>query len=171
MEKEIIEHGFSLNRRRFLSNLSIGLGSVALGSLLMPDLFKSSGKVSGELPLGLPHFAPKAKRVIYLFQNGAPSQQELFDYKPRLRQFRGEESPPSVGRNQGLTGITDNQNSSPWVGSFVDVAQYGQSGAWISELLPYTARIVDELCSVKSMYTPANNHDAALTFPQTGGQQ
>lgn len=171
MEKEIIEHGFSLNRRRFLSNLSIGLGSVALGSLLMPDLFKSSGKVSGELPLGLPHFAPKAKRVIYLFQNGAPSQQELFDYKPRLRQLRGEEIPPSVIGNQRLTGMTANQDAFPLVGSFVDFAQYGQSGAWISELLPYTARIVDELCIVKSMYTEAINHDPALTFLQTGAQQ
>ncbi len=171
MEKEIIEHGFSFNRRRFLSNLSLGVGSVALGSLLMPDLFKRSGDDSDAMPPGIPHFAPKAKRIIYLFQNGAPSQQELFDYKPKLREMRGEEIPPSVRGSQRLTGMTANQASFPLVGSFVDFAQYGQSGAWVSELMPYTARIVDELCFVKSMYTEAINHDPALTFLQTGAQQ
>jgi len=171
MEKEIIEHGFTLNRRRFLSNLSLGVGSVALGSLLMPDLFKRSNAEGENLPLGIPHFAPKAKRVIYLFQNGAPSQQELFDYKPKLREMRGEEIPPSVRGNQRLTGMTAYQASFPLVGSFVDFKQYGQSGAWISDLLPHTAKIVDELCIVKSMYTEAINHDPALTFLQTGAQQ
>lgn len=170
MDKEIIEHGFSWNRRRFLSAMSIGVGSMALGSLLMPDLLSGAGPEEGWAP-GVPHFAPKAKRIIYLFQNGAPSQQELFDYKPKLREMHGQEIPPSVRGKQRLTGMTANQSAFPLVGSFVDFKQYGQSGAWISDLMPYTAKIVDELCIVKSMYTEAINHDPALTFLQTGAQQ
>jgi len=170
MDKEIIEHGFSWNRRRFLSAMSIGVGSMALGSLLMPDLFSGTGMEEGWAP-GVPHFAPKAKRIIYLFQNGAPSQQELFDYKPKLREMHGQEIPPSVRGKQRLTGMTANQSSFPLVGSFVDFKQYGQSGAWISDLMPYTAKIADELCIIKSMYTEAINHDPALTFLQTGAQQ
>ncbi|MES1220641.1 MAG: DUF1501 domain-containing protein, partial [Bacteroidota bacterium] len=171
MEKEILEHGFNFNRRRFLSTLSLGIGSVALGSLLMPDLFSSGGAEENGFAAGIPHFAPKAKRVIYLFQNGAPSQQELFDYKPKLREMNGKEIPPSVRGTQRLTGMTANQSSFPLVGSFVDFKQYGDSRAWISDLMPYTAKIVDDLCIVKSMYTEAINHDPALTFIQTGSQQ
>ncbi|PWJ58719.1 uncharacterized protein DUF1501 [Dyadobacter jejuensis] len=172
MEKEIEEHGFSFNRRRFLSSLSLGIGSAALGSLLMPDLWKGGGAgIEDSLAAGIPHYAPKAKRVIYLFQNGAPSQQELFDYKPKLRDLRGQEIPPSIMGNQRLTGMTANQSSFPLVDSFVGFKQYGQNGTWVSDLLPYTAKIVDELCIVKSMYTEAINHDPALTFLQTGSQQ
>lgn len=171
MNKEILEYGFNFNRRRFLSNLSLGIGSVALGSLLMPDLFSGKGGDEDGMPVGLPHFAPKAKRVIYLFQNGAPSQQELFDYKPKLRDLRGEEIPPSVRGTQRLTGMTAGQASFPLVGSFVDFQQYGEARAWVSNLMPYTAKIVDELCFVKSMHTEAINHDPALTFLQTGAQQ
>lgn len=170
MDKEILEHGFSWNRRRFLSTMSLGLGSMALGSLLMPDLF-SNGGIEDALTPGIPHFAPKAKRVIYLFQNGAPSQQELFDYKPMLRDMHGKEIPPSVRGTQRLTGMTADQSSFPLVGSFVDFKQYGESRAWVSDLLPYTAKIVDELCIIRSMYTEAINHDPALTFLQTGSQQ
>ncbi len=170
MDKEILEHGFSWNRRRFLSTMSLGLGSMALGSLLMPDLFNNGG-IEDALTPGIPHFAPKAKRVIYLFQNGAPSQQELFDYKPMLRDMHGKEIPPSVRGTQRLTGMTADQSSFPLVGSFVDFKQYGESRAWVSDLLPYTAKIVDELCIIRSMYTEAINHDPALTFLQTGSQQ
>ena len=170
MEKEILEHGFSLNRRRFLSTVSLGVGSLALGSLLMPDLFRNGGEEE-IMAAGIPHFAPKAKRVIYLFQNGAPSQQELFDYKPKLREMTGKEIPPSVRGNQRLTGMTADQKTLPLVGSFTDFKQYGTSRAWVSDLLPYTAKIVDELCIIKSMYTEAINHDPALTFIQTGSQQ
>ena len=123
MHKEIIEHGLTWNRRRFLSAMSLGVGSVALGSLLMPDLFKSAAAEVAGLPPGIPHFAPKAKRVIYLFQNGAPSQQELFDYKPELREMMGQEIPPSVRGTQRLTGMTANQTSFPLVVSFVDFKQ------------------------------------------------
>lgn len=169
MEKEILEHGFTFNRRRFLSTMSLGVGSLALGSLLMPDLFSSSEEEA--IAAGIPHFAPKAKRVIYLFQNGAPSQQELFDYKPKLREMNGKEIPPSVRGNQRLTGMTADQKKFPLVGSFVDFKQYGNSRAWISNLLPYTSRIVDDICIVKTLYTEAINHDPALTFIQTGAQQ
>lgn len=150
--------------------MSLGVGSVALGSLLMPDLFKNGGVTDENFVPGIPHFAPKAKRVIYLFQNGAPSQQELFDYKPKLREMTGIEIPDSVRGNQRLTGMTAYQASFPLVGSFVDFKQYGNSRAWVSDLMPYTAKIVDDLCFVKSMYTEAINHDPALTFLQTGAQ-
>lgn len=171
MENELIEHGFSMNRRRFFTGLGMGIGSMALGSLLMPDLFNGSGANEIGMAPGIPHFAPKAKRVIYLFQNGAPAQQELFDYKPLLREMTGKEIPPSVRGMQRLTGMTAFQSTLPLVGSFVDFKQYGQSRAWISDLLPYTAKIADELCIIQSMYTEAINHDPALTFLQSGAQQ
>ncbi len=164
----MLEHGLNLNRRKFLSRLSLGLGSVALGSLMIPDLF--SGNEADLLQTGLPHFAPKAKRVIYLFQNGAPSQLDLFDYKPKLRERHGQELPASIRMGQRLTGMTADQASFPLASSKFAFKQYGQHGAWLSELLPYTSKIADELCFVKSMYTEAINHDPALTFFQTGAQ-
>lgn len=172
MEKNILEHGLNLNRRRFLSRLSLGLGSVALGSLLIPDLLNGTNKEDGaDFTPGIPNFAPKAKRIIYLFQNGAPSQLESFDYKPKLREMMGEELPASVRMGQRLTGMTANQAKFPLVGSIYDFKQYGQSRAWVSDLFPYTAKIVDDLCIVRSMFTEAINHDPALTFFQTGAQQ
>lgn len=171
MENDIFEHRLNINRRRFLSQVSLGLGSVALGSLLMPDLLSGTGSVDAAMIPGLSDFAPKAKRVIYLFQNGAPSQIESFDYKPKLKEMVGQELPDSVRGAQRLTGMTANQSSFPLVGSFADFKQYGQSGAWVSDLFPYTSRIVDDLCIVRSMHTEAINHDPALTFFQTGSQQ
>lgn len=168
MEKEIFEHGLNINRRKFLSQLSVGLGSIALGSLLIPDLF--SGREEEIIMAGLPHFAPKAKRVIYLFQNGAPSQLDLFDFKPRLREMQGKDLPESIRNGQRLTGMTSNQKSFPLAGSKYSFQQYGQHGAWLSELLPYTSKVVDDLCFIKTMYTEAINHDPALTFFQTGAQ-
>ena len=171
MEKDILEHGLNFNRRRFLSRMSLGLGSIALGSLLMPDLLSGGGMDEDDFVAGIPHFAPKAKRVIYLFQNGAPSQLELFDYKPKLREMMGQELPESIRAGQRLTGMTANQASFPMVGSFVDFKQYGDSRAWISDLFPYTAKVVDDICIIRSMHTEAINHDPALTFFQTGSQQ
>jgi hypothetical protein len=169
MEKEILEHSLRLNRRRFLSKLSLGIGSVALGSLLIPDLF--SGKSDEEMMLtGLPQFAPKAKRIIYLFQNGAPSQLDLFDYKPKLQEMFGLDLPASVRMGQRLTGMTADQKKFPLAGSVFKFNQYGQAKAWISEILPYTAKVADDLCIIKSMFTEAINHDPALTFFQTGAQ-
>ncbi|CAL1516743.1 DUF1501 domain-containing protein [Chitinophaga sp. MM2321] len=171
MEKVLFEGSLNINRRRFLSNLSIGLGSAALGSLLIPGLFDGSSPEDASFMPGIPHFAPKAKRVIYLFQNGAPSQLESFDYKPKLNAMMGQELPESIRSGQRLTGMTSGQKSFPLVGSYYKFNQHGQSGAWVSELFPYMAKIVDDLCIVKSMNTDAINHDPALTFFQTGSQQ
>lgn len=170
MEKELFEHGLNINRRKFLAGLSIGVGSAALGSLLMPGLFGGSGEDAGFVP-GIPHFAPKAKRVIYLFQNGAPSQLESFDYKPTLCNMMGENLPDSIRQGQRLTGMTSQQKTFPLVGSYYKFNQHGQSGAWVSELFPYMSGIVDDICIIKSMHTEAINHDPALTFFQTGNQQ
>jgi hypothetical protein len=169
MHKQILERGLSLNRRRFLSKLSLGVGSVALGSLLIPDLF--SNKSDEEMLLtGLPQFAPKAKRIIYLFQNGAPSQLDLFDYKPKLQEMFGQDLPESIRMGQRLTGMTADQKKFPLAGTTFKFDQYGKSKAWLSELLPHTSKVVDELCIVKSIFTEAINHDPALTFFQTGAQ-
>jgi len=119
---------------------------------------------------GLPHFAPKAKRVIYLFQSGAPSQMDLFDYKPLLEKRRGDNLPDSVRKGQRLTSMTSRQERFPIAPSRFSFKQHGQCGAWVSELLPHTAKIVDELCFVKTLHTEAINHDPAVTFFQTGAQ-
>jgi hypothetical protein len=170
MEKEILEQGLNLNRRKFLSRLSLGVGSAALGSLLIPDLFKGGSPSEAAIMDALPHFAPKAKRVIYLFQNGAPSQLETFDYKPLLNKNIGQELPDSIRGGQRLTGMTAGQTSFPLVGSYFPFQQYGESRAWISSLFPHTSKVVDDICIIKSMHTEAINHDPALTFFQTGAQ-
>src|SRR5579864_5314606 len=172
MEKDFLEHRLNINRRRFLSRLSLGIGSIALGSLLIPDLFSGIGSDNdADFIPGIPNFAPKAKRVIYLFQDGAPSQLESFDYKPKLREMMGQELPPSVRGNQILTGMTAQQKSFPLIGSYYDFKQYGQSKAWISDMFPHIGKIADDICIVKTLYTEAINHDPALTFFQTGAQQ
>jgi hypothetical protein len=172
MEKDFLESRLNINRRRFLSRLSLGIGSAALGSLLIPDLFSGKGdEAEADFIAGIPNFAPKAKRVIYLFQDGAPSQLESFDYKPKLREMMGQELPPSVRGNQILTGMTAKQASFPLVGSFYDFKQYGESRAWISDLFPHIGKIADDICIIRSMNTDAINHDPALTFFQTGAQQ
>ncbi len=154
-----------LTRRHFFSRASTGIGVAALSSLLQNDL----GASEGALP-GIPHFAPKAKRVIYLFQSGAPSQMELFDHKPKLKQYRSSELPDSIRQGQRLTGMTSTQSSFPVAPSMFEFAQHGNSGAWVSQLMPHTAKIADQLCFVKSMHTEAINHDPAITFFQTGFQ-
>ena len=161
------EARLQMTRRCFFGLASAGLGIPALASLLDQDLRAADS--SGAL-LGLPHFAPKAKRVIYLFQSGAPSQMDLFDYKPGLERFRGAELPDSVRKGQRLTGMTATQVSFPVAPSRFKFARQGKSGAWLSELLPHTARVVDDVCIVRSMHTEAINHDPAITFFQTGAQ-
>jgi hypothetical protein len=166
-------------RRDFLTRTSLGLGAVSLASLLNPlgMLGKAAGgekqiieSASGSGILGQPHFLPRAKRVIYLFQSGGPSHLDLFDYKPLLNKMNGDDMPESARGGQRLTGMSSGQSSFPLAGSSFSFKQYGQSGAWMSELLPYTSQVVDELCFVKSMYTEAINHDPAITFLQTGSQ-
>ncbi len=163
----------SLTRRQFFGRTSTGIGIAALASLLEPKLFATSPAIdpkTGGLA-GLPHFAPKAKRVIYLHQSGAPSQMDLFDYKPQLRKLHGTELPASVRMGQRITGMTSGQSSLPVVSSIFKFSQHGQSGAWLSELLPYTSKIVDHIAIIKTMHTEAINHDPAITFIQTGSQQ
>jgi hypothetical protein len=138
---------------------------------MMPGLFSRKETELTALPPGLPHFAPKAKRVIYLFQNGAPSQLESFDYKPLLNQMQGQDLPASVRMGQRLTGMTSGQDKFPLVGSAFGFKQHGQAGTWVSDMFPQIASIADEICVVKTMHTDAINHDPALTFFQTGAQQ
>ena len=169
--EEVSNHFLNNTRRQFLKKLGLGIGGLAMASMLDPFSSIVEAPDSPLAGMNLPHFAPKAKRVIYLFQSGGPSQLELFDYKPLLNQRRGEDLPDSVRQGQRLTGMTSGQDSFPLVGSNFKFDQYGESRAWVSELMPYTAKIVDELCFIKSMHTEAINHDPAITFFQTGSQQ
>ncbi len=164
------ENPLKVNRRHFFSQLSVGIGSLALGSLLIPDLFKGDVKQLASQPLGIPHFAPKAKRIIYLFQAGGPSQLESFDYKPTLQKRMGEDLPDSVRGGQRLTGMTSGQDSFPLMPSAAKFHQYGESGKWISDYFPHIAKIADEITVIRSMQTEAINHDPAITFFQTGSQ-
>lgn len=155
-----------ITRRCFFSRSASGVGLAALASLVARD---AHAETSGALP-GLPHFAPKARRVIYLFQSGGPSQMELFDFKPEIRKVAGIDLPESVRMGQRLTGMSATQTKFPMVPSRYQFRQHGHSGAWVSELMPHTARIADQLTFVKSMHTEAINHDPAVTFFQTGAQ-
>lgn len=159
-----LEHRIILTRRQFFGRMGVTLGIPALAHLLSQDLLAKGG-----LP-GLPHFPPKAKRVIYLFQGGGPSQIDTFDYKPLLKERLGTELPASIRMGQRLTTQTSGQASFPTAPSMFQFAQYGNSGAWVSELFPYTAKVVDDLCFIKSLYTEQINHDPAVTFAQTGFQ-
>ena len=161
-------------RREFLARTGMGLGAAALGSLLNPAEIigraSSSDRENYRGVIGSPHFPPKAKRIIFLHQSGAPSQLDLFDYKPLLNKMNGEQLPDSVRQGQRLTGMSAGQSSLALAGSQFTFDQYGNSRTWVSELMPHTAGVVDELCFVKSMFTEAINHDPAITFIQTGSQ-
>jgi hypothetical protein len=166
-----------VNRRLFLKSTGVSLGSLALGSLLGQEGKRATADESAHRgvdtprsPSELPHFSAKAKRVIYLFQSGAPSQMDLFDYKPGLKDKRGVELPSSIRMGQRITTMTSGQKNLPVAPSLFKFAQHGRCGAWLSELLPHTAKIVDDLCFIKSMQTEAINHDPAITFVQTGSQ-
>ena len=159
----------SLDRRNFLNKTAMGFGAMALQSLLAPA--QSFGNTLEEdIMRALPKIAPKAKRVVYLFMSGGPSQFETYDYKPKLKDLFGKELPDSVRKGQRLTGMSANQASLPMVPSMYSFKQHGKSKTWVSDLLPYTAQVVDELCIVKSMFTEQINHDPAITFFQTGHQ-
>lgn len=172
-----------LSRRNFLTKTSMGLGAIALSSLINAD--NVFGSVKGNIDasnasdflatynrnrLGLPHHLPKAKRIVYLFQSGGPSQLEMFDYKPKLNNMFGQDLPDSVRQGQRLTAMSAEQTEFPIAPSIMDFKQYGESRAWVSELMPYTSEVVDDLCFIKSMQTDAINHDPAITFLQTGNQ-
>jgi hypothetical protein len=166
----MVSNPLALTRRHFFSTTARGIGALALANLLpRTSLAASPAKGSGGAS-GFPNFAPKAKRIIYLFQSGAPSQMDLFDYKPLLNKLNGEQLPEHVRGGQRLTGMTSQQSSIPLAGSHFKFLQHGKSGAWFSELLPHTATIADDICIVRSMFTEAINHDPAITFFQTGSQ-
>ncbi len=166
-----IEHELVSTRRQFFGRSSKGLGTVALASLLNQQGYAAdSNPATGGLA-DLPHFAPKAKRVIYLFQSGAPSQIDLFDYKPKLQEFHKQELPDSIRNGQRITGMTSGHDSFPVAASIFKFQQHGQNGTWISELLPHTSKIVDDIALVKTMQTDAINHDPAITFINSGFQQ
>ena len=145
------------SRRDFLTKTSLGLGGISLASFLNSENLFASNVIRSSInsEIDLPHFVPKVKRVIYLFQSGAPSQLDLFDHKPLLSKMNGEELPESVSGGQRLTGMTAGQNSFPLAGSHFKFKQHGKSGAWLSDLMPYTSKISDELCFIKSMHTEA----------------
>src|SRR5947209_6863471 len=175
----IRERKLILTRRQLFGRASTGIGVAALASLLNPILLADSPHTEfapgtavnfGGLP-DLPHFAPTAKRVIFLHQSGAPSQIDLFDYKPKLKALSGTELPDSVRQGQRITGMTSGQNSLPVAPSIFKFNRAGENGTWISELLPHTAKIVDDITIVKTVNTEAINHDPAITFIQTGFQQ
>ena len=149
-----------LTRRQLFGRASAGIGGAALASLM-----GESGALAAS------HFAPKAKRVIYHFMHGGPSQLDLFDHKPGLKKLHGQEFPASVLGDQRLTGMTSGQKTKPVTASLFDFKQHGQSGAWMSELLPHMGRVADELCHIRSMNTEAINHDPGVTLLQTGHQQ
>jgi uncharacterized protein DUF1501 len=156
-----------MTRRHFFSRLSYGIGTAALATLLSENGYAA---LSSPQENKLPHFKPKAKRIIYLFQSGGPSQLELFDSKPQLEKYRGQNLPESVRMGQRLTGMTAYQSNFPSAPSLFKFAQHGESGAPLSELLPQTSKIVDDLCFIRSMHTEQINHDPAITFSLTGFQ-
>jgi hypothetical protein len=180
LPEEILHRINSVNRRTFLTRSAAGIGMAALASLLNEPVARAAAveggaaasrlrTVTGGLP-DLPHFAPKAKRIIYLFQSGAPSQMDLFDYKPELNEARGKNLPDSIRQGQRLTTMTSGQKSFPVAPSIFKFKQYGKGGVWMSELWPHLSQLADELCFIKSMHTEAINHDPAITFCQTGSQ-
>lgn len=165
----ILEQQLRINRRYFFHRTSGGLGALALGSLLNPNLF-AAPKSTDHVRIQAPHFTPKAKRVIYLFQSGGPSQLDLFDYKPQLKEKYGKEVPRSVYPDDRKTTMTAGQTSFPTAPSIFKFSQHGECGSYVSELMPHLAGVVDDICIIKSMYTDAINHDPAVTFFQTGSQ-
>ncbi|WP_145213365.1 DUF1501 domain-containing protein [Planctomycetes bacterium TBK1r] len=167
---------FSTTRRHWLQQFGMGFGGIAAAHMLQRDL--AAAAPAGSHGPGIPsggvvnptHHAPKAKRVIYLFQAGGPSQLETWDYKPLLNEKQGEPLPDSVRQGQRLTGMSGNQAILPLAGSMYKFNRHGENGTWVSELMPHMAKQVDQIAVIKSMYTEAINHDPAITFLQTGNQ-
>lgn len=151
------------SRRDFLTRTAAGIGATALGSLMARDALATGQG-------GFPNFPPKVKRIIYLFQSGAPSQMDLFDYKPNMAAQFNKDLPESIRKGQRLTGMTSGQKRFPVAPSIFKFERHGESGQWISELMPHIAKVADKLCFIKSMHTEAINHDPAITFFQTGSQ-
>ena len=168
------QHALNLTRRQFFGKSAVGIGTAALSSLLGNSASGASNEITRNETTRngrvAPHFAPKAKRVIYLFQNGGPSHVDTFDYKPKLREMHGTQIPDEIVGGKRFSTMTGNQTARPVLGEISNFAQHGQSGAWVSDFLPRTAEIADELCFVKSMHTEQVNHAPAITFFLTGGE-
>lgn len=162
------EHHLTMTRRQLFGRTAFGVGTLALSSLMRADL----PFVRQQNPGGVPHFAPKAKRMIYLSMNGGPSQIDMWDYKPKMQEVFDAELPDSVRNGQRITTMTSGQERFPVAPSKYKFDHYdnNEEGIWVSELLPYTSKVVKDLCVVKSMFTEAINHDPAVTFIQTGSQ-
>ena len=175
IDREAFER--NLTRRTFLKRSAGGVGVAALASLLNPELLLGAKAAGAAGPMMVPgvlgktHFAPKAKRVIYLCQSGAPSQIELFDHKPALDKLRGSDLPDTVRKGQRLTGMSSGQAKFPVANSLFKFAPAGKSGTMFSEAIPHTAGIADDICVVRSLFTEAINHDPAMTMFHTGSQQ
>ena len=165
------EQQLSMTRRHFFGRAATGIGAAALGSLVGPGVLPGRAGVSSEPNLPFPHFPGKAKRVIYLFMAGGPSQLDLYDYKPRLKELHQTELPTSVRRGQRITGMTSGQSSLPIVNSMFKFSQHGTNGTWFSEVIPHIAGVADHLAVIKTVNTEAINHDPAITYIQTGFQQ
>ncbi len=161
-------HRLNLTRRALFGKTAMGLGGMALGSMFARDGFAMSPDPAAS---AMPHFAAKAKRVIYLLQNGAPSHVDLFDYKPKLKEWHGKQIPDEIVGGRRFSTMTGNQTARPVLGEISNFAQHGRSGAWVSDFLPQTAGLVDELCFIKSMHTEAVNHAPAINFFLTGAEQ
>ena len=162
----------NVTRRQFFGKMAQGIGTMALGSMLGNNLFAGVPSPFERGFLGSPHFAPKAKRIIYLFQHGGPSQMDLFDYKPQLVDQFDKEIPKSVRGDQRITGMTSGQSRLPVAPSIFQFKKYenNQDGLWVSELYPHTASIAKELCVVHSVFTEQINHEPGVSFLQTGHQ-
>ncbi len=176
----LIEYHVQRTRRQFFGDVGLRLGGVALGGLMAggagrtllgatPSAADATGRVHPAIP-GLPHFAPKAKSIIYLHMNGAPSQIDLWDHKPGLRAYFDKDLPESIRNNQRLSTMTSGQSRFPVAPSKFDFRQHGRSGTWVSDVLPHTAKIVDDIAVVRSVFTNAINHDPACTFVMTGSE-
>ena len=160
-------------RRQFFRRGASFMGAAALG-MLAPQLAKAAVKIGSGLPAeGKPlgtHFAPKAKQVIYLHMVGGPPQMDLYDYKPKMGEFYDKDLPETVRMGQRLTTMTSGQARFPIAPSKYKFTQHGKAGMWVSELLPWTAKMVDDMCFVRSMHTEAINHEPAICYMQTGNQ-
>src|SRR5580698_10275140 len=174
----LFDHDLLQTRRQFFGHAGLRLGGVALAGLLgragaatsaNSAAVAAAGRIHPALA-GFPHFAPKAKRLIYLHMNGGPSQLDLFDYKPQLAAQFDKDLPDSIRNGQRITTMTSGQTRLPIAPSMFKFAQHGKCGMWVSELLPKTAEMVDDLCFIRSMHTEAINHEPAITYMQTGNQ-
>ncbi len=166
----IEEYVRSETRRQFFSRGANAVGFAALSSLLGGDMLRGSAQAASQPQRMMTHFAPKAKRVIYLHMVGGPSQMDLYDYKPKMNDYYDKDLPDSIRKGQRLTTMTSGQARFPIAPSKYKFKQFGESGMWVSELLPWTSKMVDDMCFIRSMHTEAINHEPAITYMQTGNQ-